>query len=613
MEKTRRQYNKQNTNTPPLLTDKPTKRVKFDHTVSSSSSSSSSSAVNFTSPTSSSATAAVVHALQQNVNDKMDVDENDDNQNDTFVRNVDNYNQWKSHIPYLYDVFLHTNLEWPSYACAWGIIQQYYEYNNNNNASSSSSSSSSSAVLASPLSSPLSSSPSLLSQWFYFSRSTSATLERDRWIGSPNMLLRGEVTFCTKYHTQDCKKMNEFDEDQKSPFLNIRKKIVHPGEVNRIKPMPQYPDIVATHTDSPLVYIWNTATQPSRRSTPNIDPNVPDLTLQGHEDGGNENALYYALDCSRHHPYVISGGSDCKICLWSIEDYCSSLMHNLTLCTIHQAEQPPYSAYVHHSSLSNAPTAASGSSSNVSRKAVERLLSPRMIFRGHTQTIEEVQFAPHHESLLTSVGDDRLLLLFDQRVGQQAVVEIHTSHTDDVNGVSWNSINTHLLVTGSSDTTCKLFDLRRVSNDASFLSSPSSQQYTQQKALVHTFHGHHLNVTNVQWHPNGVLFASGGEDGDVCVWDIRGVSFGDFTLQRQSTHNNNNNNTDNTNNTTFNHVLPPKSVYDNEPLDNRGKCPPDHLLFRHSGHRTACCYFTWNNFVADGRTHKLCHDCDIVR
>ena len=42
------------------------------------------------------------------------------------------------------------------------------------------------------------------------------------------------------------------------------KTILHPGEVNRLRELPQHPHVVVTHTDSPLLFVWNLITQADR-------------------------------------------------------------------------------------------------------------------------------------------------------------------------------------------------------------------------------------------------------------------------------------------------------------------------------------------------------------
>jgi WD40 repeat protein len=254
----------------------------------------------------------------------------------------------------------------------------------------------------------------------------------------------------------------------------------------------------------------NTHTQPTRRSQLNTDPSVPDLTLQGHVERSDCNTLYYALDCSQHNPLIISGGSDQKICLWSIEDYCSTL---LTTSAVDARTATGAIAGTHASGITSA-TVGSPRSSYVpptpSKKHIERLLSPRMIFNGHTAQVEEVCFHPRHQELLCSVGDDKQLMIWDMRLGgARAALRIHTSHTDDVNAVHWNAANDNLLVTGSSDHSVKLIDLRRISNTDNFTRRYTSDAAALRQAhtaagdhgarsIVHTFHGHKGNVTNVQ-------------------------------------------------------------------------------------------------------------------
>jgi hypothetical protein len=34
-------------------------------------------------------------------------------------------------------------------------------------------------------------------------------------------------------------------------------------QVNKIRELPQHPEVLVTHTDAPELYVWNTATQPN--------------------------------------------------------------------------------------------------------------------------------------------------------------------------------------------------------------------------------------------------------------------------------------------------------------------------------------------------------------
>ena len=91
----------------------------------------------------------------------------------------------------------------------------------------------------------------------------------------------------------------------KSGAVQIAKKISHPGEVNKIQLCPQNDNVVATHSDSELTYVWNMKNQEHRVAGEDSVASVPDLTLVGHRAISE-----YALSWNKVHPHVISGGSD---------------------------------------------------------------------------------------------------------------------------------------------------------------------------------------------------------------------------------------------------------------------------------------------------------------
>ena len=82
---------------------------------------------------------------------------------------------------------------------------------------------------------------------------------------------------------------------------------------------PQRDQILATHSDSHLTYIWDMNAQESKMDSVNAEPNIPDLTLTGHTDMSE-----YALAWCKHCPNLLSGGSDSKVVVWSLDDYFSS-------------------------------------------------------------------------------------------------------------------------------------------------------------------------------------------------------------------------------------------------------------------------------------------------
>ncbi|PHT62566.1 hypothetical protein T459_33587 [Capsicum annuum] len=90
----------------------------------------------------------------------------------------------------------------------------------------------------------------------------------------------------------------------------------------RARELPQDNKIVATHTDSPDLLIWNVESQPDHNAT--LEENNysrPDLELAGHQDNAE---FEFAMGHSK--PFMLSGGKDKSVVLWSIHDHVSTLV-----------------------------------------------------------------------------------------------------------------------------------------------------------------------------------------------------------------------------------------------------------------------------------------------
>lgn len=66
---------------------------------------------------------------------------------------------------------------------------------------------------------------------------------------------------------------------------------MHPGEINCLKCWPKNQRIIATHSDTKNVYVWDFKQQKNATDRINIEANIPDLVLEGHTD-----VAAYALD-----------------------------------------------------------------------------------------------------------------------------------------------------------------------------------------------------------------------------------------------------------------------------------------------------------------------------
>ncbi|KAJ3694985.1 hypothetical protein LUZ60_000362 [Juncus effusus] len=380
------------------------------------------------------------------------------------------YTQWKSLIPVLYDWFANHNLVWPSLSCRWGPRFEQATYKNR--------------------------------QRLYLSEQTDGSM--------PNILVIANCDV-VKPRVAAGEHISAFNGETRSPFIKKYKKIIHPGEVNRIRELPSNSNIIATHTDSPHVLIWDVEAQPNRHTVLGASESLPDLILTGHKQNAE-----FALAMCQTEPFVLSGGKDKRVVLWSIQDHISTLgLRDSAICKIAGAD---------------------------TQKSPE--ISPRGVFKGHDNTVEDVQFCPSSGEEFCSVGDDSCLILWDSRLGNSPVIKVEKAHEADLHCVDWNSHDTNLILTGSADNTVKLFDRRKlISNGGS--------------APVHEFEGHDSAVLCVQWCPDkSSVFGSSAEDGLLNIWDHNKVG---------------------------------------EKREGRASAAPPGLFFKHAGHRDKVVDFHWNS------------------
>ena len=80
------------------------------------------------------------------------------------------------------------------------------------------------------------------------------------------------------------------------------------------------------------------------------------------------------------------------------------------------------------------------------------------------------------------------------------------AHDAEINSIHFNPFNEYLFLTGSSDTTVGLWDMRNLSKKLKSLES------------------HNGEVFKVEWSPhNEYIFASCSDDRQVIVWDLSNI------------------------------------------------------------------------------------------
>lgn len=129
---------------------------------------------------------------------------------------------------------------------------------------------------------------------------------------------------------------------------------------------------------------------------------------------------------------------------------------------------------------------------------------------GHGGEVGTVHWHPFKALLLTG-SQDTDCKLWDPRTAYSGSVATLTGHRQPVTCARWHR-NGYQFITSSRDCTCKLWDIRHV------------------KELT-SFQGHAKDVTKVMWHPTHPdVFASASIDGNIFFWT---VAEGEGTRSRQ--------------------------------------------------------------------------------
>lgn len=128
------------------------------------------------------------------------------------------------------------------------------------------------------------------------------------------------------------------------------------------------------------------------------------------------------------------------------------------------------------------------------------------VLTGHKGYVSSCLYVPDQDNHLITSSGDQTCGFWDVTTGQRISVfggEFPSGHTADVLSVSINNSNSNMFVSGSCDTTARLWDIRIASR------------------AVRTYHGHTGDVNTVKFFPDGQRFGTGSDDGTCRLFDMR--------------------------------------------------------------------------------------------
>lgn len=311
-------------------------------------------------------------------------------------------------------------------------------------------------------------------------------------------------------HDDDSESSDDDSDVDEDPILETQK-IPHDGGINRVRVMPQNPNVVATWSDKGIVSLYDIRPQLATldagmknggfagEQAPVAPPTARKeavYTFRGHADEG------FAMDWSKVSPGRLVTG-DCKkfIYVWDA----------IAGQAITTAGGVP-------------PNCVATDSSNTATWSISKVP-----FSGHTDSVEDLQWSPTEATVFASCGVDQTLRIWDTRDPSKSQISVKGADCD-MNVISWNTKIPYLLASGSDDGSFKIWDLRNFKGELFsggshlwslvYVGMLLTFAYTEDAPIAH-FRYHNSPITSIEWDPldENVIGVS-AEDNTVTIWDM---------------------------------------------------------------------------------------------
>ncbi|KAG5368237.1 Histone-binding protein [Yarrowia sp. C11] len=357
-------------------------------------------------------------------------------------------------------------------------------------------------------------SPALSFQWFPdLDKPKQASVSVHRFLTSsytdtPEVIRLGEVKIPNNNETLSLQDYSALTEEiggyQGHPQagINMSQNISVLGEVNRVRYMPQNPNIIATIGADGSVLMFDKSKHPAN---PSNDECKADATLCHHKSEG------WSLSWNpKDRGKLLTCASDGTVALWDlVNDYKSRSDGKMVTIA-------PKQIFTHHQGSVNDVTwhpsekTLFASVGDDQKLFVVDTTDNSTVFEADTKTASlSVAFSPFNSRLVATSGEDGIINLWDFKSSSQTPIGRLVGHEGPVGSLDWSPHNPRLLVSGSEDKRAIVWDVSRL-----------GLKNGSEKLFVHA--GHTEKVTEVGWnHGLEGVVGSVAFNSLLHVWKVR--------------------------------------------------------------------------------------------
>ncbi|TID23146.1 WD40 repeat-like protein [Venturia nashicola] len=276
--------------------------------------------------------------------------------------------------------------------------------------------------------------------------------------------------------------------------------ILHPGEINKARYMPQNPDIIATWSPEDGVLVWDRTKHPMRPKDSTIRP---ELKLPEHKSEGfglSWNALTQGQ--------LATASEDGTVKLWDVNSKVSddNVLQSLSTWTHHSGVVNDVQHHPqHHAWFATASDDLSFAICDPRKSDGREALMKKV---AHTDAVNCVAIHPKWEYIVATGSADKNIAIWDLRCLDKKVHGIE-AHADAVIQLSWHPQEPAILTSGSYDRRINMYDLSRVGEEQ------SEEEAEEGPPELLFMHGGFTNrVTEFDWNPNKpwVMLAAGEDN-----------------------------------------------------------------------------------------------------